>query len=90
MEGAGAHHKAIRDVHLCRWFAEDAKRSERFTAEAIGIFVDSSKNHITDETLKLPIELAKESGLRERMWSVSADSTVMWVGVGCLVSLTGK
>src|SRR5271166_286416 len=62
-----AHHKTIREVHLRQLFAEDPKRGERFTTEAVGIFVDYSKNRVTDETLKLLIQLAEESGLRERI-----------------------
>ncbi len=62
-----AHHKQIRTAHLRQLFADDPKRGERMTAEAAGIFVDYSKNRITDETIKLLIELAKESGLRERI-----------------------
>jgi len=63
----GAHHKTMREVHLRQLFAEDPKRGERFTTEAVGIFVDYSKNRVTDETLKLLIQLAEESGLRERI-----------------------
>jgi len=57
----------MREVHLRQLFAEDPKRGERFTTEAVGIFVDYSKNRVTDETLKLLIQLAEESGLRERI-----------------------
>ena len=62
-----AHYKQIREVHLRKLFAEDPKRGERFTAEAVGIFLDYSKNRITEETLKLLLQLAEESGLRERI-----------------------
>jgi len=62
-----AHYKQIKDVHLRQLFADDPKRGERFTAEAAGVFLDYSKNRITDETLKLLLELAEESGLRERI-----------------------
>ena len=48
-------------------FADDPKRGERFTVEAVGLFLDYSKNRITDETLKLLLQLAEESGLRERI-----------------------
>ena len=48
-------------------FADDPKRGERFTLQAAGIFLDYSKNRITDETLKLLLQLAEESGLRERI-----------------------
>ena len=61
-----AHYKQIRTVHLRQLFAEDPGRGERMTVEAAGLFVDYSKNRITDETLKLLLQLAEESGLRER------------------------
>jgi glucose-6-phosphate isomerase len=66
-KGLAAHYKQIKDVHLRQLFADDPKRSERFTAEAAGVFLDYSKNRITDETLSLLIQLAEESGLRERI-----------------------
>ena len=62
-----AHYKQVREIHLRKLFADDPKRGERFTAEAVGIFLDYSKNRITDETLKLLLQLAEESGLRERI-----------------------
>ena len=62
-----AHYKQVKDVHLRRLFADDPKRGERFTAEAAGVFLDYSKNRITNETLKLLLQLAEESGLRERI-----------------------
>jgi glucose-6-phosphate isomerase len=58
-----AHHKKIKDVTLRELFAEDAKRGERLTASAAGLFLDYSKNRVNDETLKLLVDLAKESGL---------------------------
>ncbi len=61
------HYKQIREVHLRKLFADDPTRGERLTAEAAGIFLDYSKNRITDETLKLLLQLAEESGLRERI-----------------------
>ena len=62
-----ANHKSIRDLHLRKLFADDPKRGERMTAEAVGLFLDYSKNRITDETLKLLLQLAEESGLRARI-----------------------
>jgi glucose-6-phosphate isomerase len=62
-----AHYKQIREIHLRKLFADDPKRGERFTSEAVGIFFDYSKNRITDETLQLLLQLAAESGLRERI-----------------------
>jgi len=62
-----SHHTKIGELHLRRLFAEDRKRGERMTAEAAGLFLDYSKNRVTDETLKLLIQLAEESGLRDRI-----------------------
>ncbi len=62
-----AHHQQIQGKHLKQLFADDPARGERFTVETGGIFLDYSKNRITDETLKLLIQLAEESGLRARI-----------------------
>ena len=62
-----AHHKQIKKLPLRKLFADDAKRGERFTAEAAGLFLDFSKNCITDQTLKLLLQLAGECGLREKI-----------------------
>jgi glucose-6-phosphate isomerase len=61
------HYKKIRELHLRNLFADDAKRGERMTTEAVGLFLDYSKNRITDETVNLLLELAEESGLRSRI-----------------------
>jgi glucose-6-phosphate isomerase len=61
------HYKKISEVHLRSLFADDPERGERFTAEAADIFLDYSKNRITDETVKLLLKLAEESGLRGRI-----------------------
>jgi glucose-6-phosphate isomerase len=60
------HYQEIRGLHLRQLFADDATRGERLTAEGAGLFLDYSKNRITDETLKLLLELAEQSGLKER------------------------
>ncbi len=62
-----SHYRQIKDVHLRKLFADDPKRGERFTVEAVGFYFDYSKNRITDETLKLLLQLADESGLRARL-----------------------
>jgi glucose-6-phosphate isomerase len=62
-----AHYETIRRVHLRELFAQDSKRGERMTAEAAGIFFDYSKNRVTNETIKLLIQLAEESGLRSQI-----------------------
>ncbi len=62
-----AHHQKIRDLHLRQLFAVDPARGERMTVEAVGLYLDYSKNRVTDETLKLLVQLAEESGLRGRI-----------------------
>src|SRR5256885_3084017 len=62
-----AHHEKVRSLHLRTVFADDATRGERLTAEAVGIYLDYSKNRVTDETLTLLRRLGEESGLRERI-----------------------
>jgi glucose-6-phosphate isomerase len=61
------HHRKARELRLRNLFADDPKRGERMTAEAVGIFLDYSKNRITEETLKLLLQLAEECGLRARI-----------------------
>ncbi len=60
------HYAEISGTHLRDLFAADPGRGERLTAEAVGIYLDYSKNRVTDETLSLLVELAEESGLAER------------------------
>jgi glucose-6-phosphate isomerase len=62
-----AHYPKLRELHIRKLFADDAKRGERMTAEAVGIYFDYSKHRITDETLRLLLQLAEESGLRARI-----------------------
>ncbi len=62
-----AHYPKIHELHLRDLFAEDPKRGERMTAEALGIYFDYSKNRVTDETVRLLVLLAEESGLRSRI-----------------------
>ncbi len=61
------HYPKMRDTHLRQLFADDSKRGERMTLEAVGLFLDYSKHRVTDETLTLLLQLAQESGLRERL-----------------------
>ena len=61
------HHETMRGLHLRNLFADDPARGERMTAEAAGVYLDYSKNRINDETLKLLVELAEQSGLRARI-----------------------
>jgi len=62
-----AHYDKIKTTHLRQLFAEDPKRGDRFALEAEGLYLDYSKNRITDETVKLLLKLAEESGLREKI-----------------------
>jgi glucose-6-phosphate isomerase len=61
------HFKTIQSTHLRTLFADDPQRGPRMTAEGVGLFLDYSKNRVTDETLQLLLRLAGESGLRERI-----------------------
>jgi glucose-6-phosphate isomerase len=63
----GTHYENIRHVHLRTLFKDDPKRGERFTVEAAGLFLDYSKNRITDETVALLCQLARDSGLGSRI-----------------------
>jgi glucose-6-phosphate isomerase len=65
-QALAAHAESLKATHLRQLFAEDATRGERLTAEAAGIFLDYSKHRITDETLKLFVQLAEESGVAAR------------------------
>jgi glucose-6-phosphate isomerase len=62
-----AHYQDVRKLHLRDLFASDPKRGERLAAEAVGLYLDYSKNRVTDETLALLVQLAEESGLRARI-----------------------
>ncbi|MBN9419584.1 MAG: glucose-6-phosphate isomerase [Alphaproteobacteria bacterium 65-37] len=61
------HYREIKELRLAQLFADDAKRGERFAAEAAGIYLDYSKNRVTDETMRLLLALAEQSGLRQRI-----------------------
>jgi glucose-6-phosphate isomerase len=61
------HYQTMRRVHLRQLFDKDRERGEKMAVEAAGIYFDYSKNRITDETLKLLLQLADEAGLRERI-----------------------
>ena len=62
-----SHYRKISKLHLDQLFAEDPHRGERMAVEAAGLYLDYSKNRVTDESLKLLVELAEESGLRSRI-----------------------
>jgi len=71
-----AHHARIKDIHLRTLFAEDPGRAERFVAEGAGLFLDYSKNRITDETLALLLRLAEERGVTARRDAMFAGEKI--------------
>ena len=83
------HHDEVAGRHLRDLFAEDPGRGERLTAEAVGLYLDYSKNRVTDETMRLLVELAEESGVpehRDAMFrgehiNVSEDRAVLHVAL---------
>ncbi len=70
------HYRKIKDVHLRRLFAEDPSRGERLAVEAAGLYLDYSKNRVTDETLGLLCRLARESGLEARIAAMFAGERI--------------
>ncbi len=71
-----AHAERMRGIHLRTFFAEDKGRGTRMTAEAAGLFLDYSKNRVTDETLRLLVQLADEAGLRARIDAMFRGDTI--------------
>jgi glucose-6-phosphate isomerase len=61
------HYQKIKEVHLRQLFADDPTRGERLTAEAVDLYFDYSKHRITDETIRLLVQLAEACGLRDRI-----------------------
>jgi len=61
------HYAEIKELSMRKLFADDSKRGERLAVEAIGLYLDYSKNRVTDETLRLLLRLAEECGLRARI-----------------------
>src|SRR5690242_3489804 len=62
-----SHYKTVSKLHLRQLFADDPKRGERLAVGAVGLYLDYSKNRVTDETFQLLLQLAEESGLRARI-----------------------
>jgi glucose-6-phosphate isomerase len=62
-----AHYKTVSKLHLHQLFADDPKRGERMVLDAVGLYLDYSKNRVTDQTVKLLVQLAEASGLRSRI-----------------------
>lgn len=87
-----AHYAATKDHHLKQYFADDPTRGQRFVAEAAGVYLDYSKNRINSDTLRLLLQLAVESGLRDRIdamfrgdrINVSEDRAVLHVALRAL------
>src|SRR5271165_4512018 len=71
-----AHYKAAKDLKLRKLFAEDPKRGERFSLEAAGLFLDYSKNRITDETIRLLVDLAGARKVGERRDAMFAGAKI--------------
>ena len=71
-----SHYEDIRDVHLRDMFADDPGRGDRLTAEAVGLYLDYSKNRVTDETLRLLLALADDCGLRDRIDAMFRGDTI--------------
>ena len=95
------HHAKIKDIHLRELFGEDAKRGERLTVEAVGLYLDYSKHRVTDDTLRLLLRLADEVDLRSRIAgmfrgdrinatenrSVVAAAVAFWIGIFSIAAL---
>jgi glucose-6-phosphate isomerase len=62
-----SHYKTVSKLHLRQLFADDPRRGERLAVGAVGLYLDYSKNRVTDETFQLLLQLAEESGLRARI-----------------------
>ena len=71
-----AHYGKVRDLHLRTLFEVDPTRGERLTAEAAGVFLDYSKNRVTNETIDLLLRLAEESSLRARIDAMFAGEKI--------------
>jgi glucose-6-phosphate isomerase len=74
--GLASHYKAVSKLHLRQLFAEDPERGSRLALEALGLYLDYSKNRITDETIKLLVELAEESGLRAKIGAMFSGEKI--------------
>ena len=61
-----AHYKKLKDIHLRKLFADDPERGDHFTVDGADLYLDFSKNRITDETVRLLVQLARERGVAER------------------------
>src|SRR5215475_6659085 len=71
-----SHYKKVRKTHLRKLFADDPTRGERFSVSAVGIELDYSKNRITDQTLELLFQLARDAGLKERIGAMFSGKKI--------------
>jgi len=71
-----AHHETMRGVHLRELFAKDPQRGERLVADAAGLYLDYSKQRVTDETLRLLLDLARACGVRARVDAMFAGEKI--------------
>ena len=71
-----AHYKDVRRIHLRTLFGDDPRRGERMNVDAVGLYLDYSKNRITDDTLTLLLQLAEESDLRGRIDAMFAGEKI--------------
>jgi glucose-6-phosphate isomerase len=76
LQALKVHHAQIENTHLRKLFADDPGRAERFSAEGAGLFLDYSKNRITDETLRLLLQLAEERGVAKRRDAMFAGDKI--------------
>lgn len=70
------HYLRVQQLHMRNLFADDPQRAERFSVEALGVYLDFSKNRITDETIRLLLDVAKSSNLRERIDAMFAGQKI--------------
>src|SRR5579862_7131222 len=70
------HHKKMRRAHLRKLFSQDPERADKFTVEALGLYLDYSKNRILPETMQLLLELAEECGLRAKIDAMFAGARI--------------
>ena len=75
-QALAAHYEQIKDLHLRTLFADDPRRAERFSVEGAGLFLDYSKNRITDETVRLLLGLARERGVAQRRDAMFAGEII--------------
>ena len=71
-----AHHATVKDLQLRKLFADDPGRGERLAVEAVGLYLDYSKNRVTDETIRLLLQLAEERGVAKHRDAMFAGEKI--------------